>query len=212
MKKSEKTNSIEQKAIKRAQILEAAVKAFSRHGYHSCTMNRVAKEAGVADGTLYLYVKGKEDLLVTAFSHVLGLLMERLDKEIKKLDNPVSKLRRLMELHFEVMENDPDLAGFLQFQLRQPDPAIRAAIRTPLVQYANRIEAIVEEGKEKGTFRKSIGTRAMRRVIFGSMDETVSAWWFRQDGNELMKKVAPLMEVILHGLLINDDKSRKSEH
>lgn len=198
--KTSQTPSEAKKAARLQHILDAAVRAFSRWGYHSCTMNRVAQEAGVADGTLYLYVKGKEDLLVTAFRHVIDAMMVDLDNELEKLDTPVKKLGKLMELHLKVMEDDPDLAGFLQFQLRQPDPVIRESIREPLTQYAGRIEKIVEEGKELGLFRQDLGTRAMRRIVFGALDETVSAWWFRREGNNLTAKAQPLLEAILYGI------------
>jgi len=190
----------DRKADRHIQILEAAVRAFSRHGYHNCTMAAVAREAGVADGTLYLYVKGKQDLLVTAFRHVLDRMMESLDGELSLVNDPLKKLHRLMELHFEVMENDPDLAGFLQFQLRQPDPVIRRAIRDPLMAYSHRIEAVIDEGKAAGLIRNDIGTRAMRRMVFGSLDETVSAWWFRQPREPLAAKAAALSEIFLNGV------------
>jgi TetR/AcrR family fatty acid metabolism transcriptional regulator len=201
-------NSAEaKKAARLKHILEAAVKAFSRWGYHNCTMNRVAQEAGVADGTLYLYVKGKEDLLVKAFTQVLFSMMEQLDIKLAKISSPIEKLEKLMELHLEVMQEDPDLAGFLQFQLRQPDPVIRAAIRTPLTEYANRIENILEDGKATGLFRKNLGTRSMRRVIFGALDETVSAWWFRREGTNLTAKAKPLLETILYGITVEERSS-----
>lgn len=200
MATTSKPTAEEKKAEKHRQILAAAIRAFSRYGYHSCTMNRVAQEAGVADGTLYLYVKGKEDLLVQAFCYVFGIMMVRLDDELSKFSDPVDKLKRIMELHFEVMETDPDLAGFLQFQMRQPDPVIRQGISEPLVQYARRIEKVIDEGKTSGAFRADVGTRAMRRVVFGALDETVSAWWFRRGGDPLSPKVDDLFKTILHGV------------
>jgi TetR/AcrR family fatty acid metabolism transcriptional regulator len=190
----------EKKEKRRIAIMEAAVKAFSQLGYHACTMNQVAREAGVADGTLYLYFESKEDLLIKAFKHVIGNLMELLDKELVQLDAPADKLKRIIELHFQVMENDPSLAGFMQFQLRQPDPSIRQAIRRPLSSYARRIERVIEEGHKTGDFRASLGARAMRRLIFGGMDETVSAWCFRGEKDSLADKAGPLLDAILHGL------------
>lgn len=189
------------KAEKHRQILEAAVRAFSKWGYHACTMNKVAKEAGVADGTLYLYVKSKEDLLVSSFKHVIEGMMETLDRELALLVDPVSKLELLIRLHFGIMESDPDMAGFLQFHLRQPDREIRNAIREPLIEYARRIEGVIEEGKELGVFRKNLGTRTVRRIVFGAMDETVNSWFYNMDAGPLSQKVKPLIEALLYGIL-----------
>lgn len=193
--------SAERKAEKHKLILEAAVRAFSKWGYHNCTMSKVAREAGVADGTLYLYVRSKEDLLVSAFKHVMSELMERLDHELSLLVDPVSKLEMLIRMHFGLMENDPDMAGFLQFHLRQPDRSIREAIREPLVQYARRIEQVIEEGKAMGVFRENLGTRTVRRMVFGAMDETVNSWFYNMEAGSLMTKVKPLIEALLYGIL-----------
>lgn len=190
----------DRKANRERHILNAAVRAFSRHGYHNCSVARVAQEAGVADGTIYLYFKSKEDLLVHAFRSVLTDMLAEMDRRVAVAGEPVEKLLLGAELHFAMMEGDPDLARFLQFQLRQPDEAIRRAIAAPLAEYARRIEAIIDEGKASGAFRSDIGTRVLRRVYFGAVDETVSAWLLRTEGGPLKEKARPLLEVLLDGM------------
>jgi len=189
----------ERKAERHRGILEAAVRAFSRHGYHNCTVARVAQEAGVADGTIYLYFQGKEDLLVSAFRHVLEGMLARMDEAVAPEPGAEAKLRRTLELHLGFMEDDPELAAFLQFQLRQPDESIRRAISGPLTEYSRRIEAIFDAGKKAGSFRPEAGTRLLRRVYFGAVDETVSAWLLRADRGPLRQKAGPLLDVLLHG-------------
>ncbi len=190
----------ERKAERQRTILEAAIRAFSRQGYHGCTVAQVAREAGMADGTLYLYFQGKEDLLISAFRFVLEDLLERLDRATGQESDPLARLRRLVELHLGMMEADRELASFLQFQLRQPDEAIRHAIAEPLTGYARRIEAILDEGKAAGLIRPDVSSRVMRRVIFGAVDETISAWLLHPESGALSTRAAPLLEVLLHGL------------
>lgn len=194
-------STTDRKAEKQKQIIDAAVRAFSKWGYHNCTMNKVAREAGVADGTLYLYVKSKEDLLVSAFTHVMNGMMEKLDHELSLIVDPVSKLEMIIRMHFGLLENDPDMAGFLQFHLRQPDRSIREAIREPLIQYARRIEAVIDEGKAMGVFRENLATRTVRRMVFGAMDETVNSWFYNMEAQSLSQKVKPLIEALLYGVL-----------
>ncbi len=190
----------DRRAERENQILRAAVRAFSLHGYHDCTVARVAREAGVADGTLYLYFRSKEDLLVSAFRHVLGGILDRLDREMSAATDPVERLRRLVELHLQVMEDDPELASFLQFQLRQPDPAIRRAISDPLRAYARRIERAVDDGKASGVLRSEVPTRAVRRVLFGAIDETVSAWLLHGRDSPLRARAGPILDIVLNGV------------
>lgn len=192
--------SADRKAERQQEILDAAVRAFSRQGYHNCTVAQVAREAGVADGTIYLYFPSKEDLLVSAFRHVLERLFESLDRELAGIRDPLARLRRLVEMHLELMEGDPDVASFLQFQLRQPDAAVRTAIAAPLGEYARRIEAVLEEGKAAGQVRTDVGTRVLRRLVFGAVDETVSAWILRPDRGPLTPKAGPLLDVIFNGI------------
>lgn len=191
----------ERKAERHREILEAAVRAFSRHGYHNCTVARVAQEAGVADGTIYLYFQGKEDLLISAFRHVLEAMLAQMDEEVAEAPDPTAKLSRCLALHLRFMEEDPELAAFLQFQLRQPDESIRRAIAGPLAEYARRVEAILDEGKRAGAFRGDIGTRLLRRVYFGAVDETVSAWLLRADRGPLKAKAPTLLDVLLNGMV-----------
>jgi len=194
------TRAAERKAERQQEILDAAVRAFSRQGYHNCTIARVAREAGVADGTIYLYFESKEDLLVSAFRHVLEQLFARLDRDIAAIRDPVARLRRLVEMHLELMEGDPDVASFLQFQLRQPETSVRTAIAGPLGEYARRIETVIEAGKASGQVRTDVGTRVMRRVVFGAVDETVSAWLLQPSRGPLAPKAGPLVDVILNGI------------
>lgn len=188
------------KAERQKAILEAAIRAFSRQGYHGCTVAQVAREAGMADGTLYLYFHGKEDLLISAFRFVLEGLLGRLDQAIAEEPNPLARLRRLVELHLGMMEADRDLASFLQFQLRQPDEAIRRAIAEPLAGYARRIESILDQGKATGHIRSDVSTRVMRRVIFGAVDETVSAWLLHPEPGTLTTRAQPMLDVLLYGV------------
>ncbi len=190
----------ERKAERQRTILEAAVRAFSRQGYHECTVAQVAREAGIADGTIYLYFQGKEDLLVNAFRQVLEGILVRLDTELAGTADPLERLRRIVSVHFAVMEEDPELASFLQLQARQPDPAIRRAIAESLGAYARRIEVVLDQGKATGQLRADVGTRLMRRMIFGTVDETVSSWLLRPERDSLARRVEPVLDVVLRGI------------
>lgn len=192
----------DRKAERQQTILEAAVRAFSRQGYHDCTVAQVAREAGVADGTIYLYFQGKEDLLLRAFRQVLEGLLERLDADLASTSEPLERLRRIIAVHFAVMEEDPELASFLQFQARQPDPRIRKAISQSLAAYAHRIDAVLDQGKAAGLLRTDVGTRLMRRMVFGTVDETVSSWLMRPNRNSLGQRVEPVLDAILGGIAV----------
>jgi TetR/AcrR family fatty acid metabolism transcriptional regulator len=188
------------RAERQREILSAAVRAFSKHGYHHCTVSRIAREAGVADGTIYLYFRGKEDLLVSSFQHVLAEMLVDMARRTSAASDAADKLRLATLLQLEFTENNPDLARFLQSQLRQPEESLRELIATPLADYTRSIEAIIEEGKLSGVFRSDVPTEALRRIYFGALNETVSAWLTRSRGFALIAAATPLLDVLLNGM------------
>src|SRR5216684_2283702 len=103
---------------KHQQIIEAAVRVFARNGYYNSRVSDVAREAGVASGTIYLYFKTKDDILVTLFREKMAAWVSFVREEIKGEGDPVAKIRRLVALHFSVLEKDPALAEVVQVELR----------------------------------------------------------------------------------------------
>src|SRR4051794_14081424 len=61
------------------QIIDAAVVVIAEHGYHQAQVSKIAKQAGVADGTIYLYFKNKEDILISLFEEKMGTYIEKIE-------------------------------------------------------------------------------------------------------------------------------------
>src|SRR2546430_12298501 len=101
------------------QIIEAAIRVFARTGYYSSRVSDIAREAGIASGTIYLYFKTKEEILVTLFREKMAAFVTYLRREIAQVPEPEARLRRLVLLHFTVLEQNPALAGVLRAELRQ---------------------------------------------------------------------------------------------
>ena len=152
-------------------IIEAAITVIAQHGYHNSQVSKIAKEAGVADGTIYLYFQNKEDLLISLFRVKMNEFTIIVRRELKDHQPAMEKLARLITMHFSRLEADRNLALVLQIQLRQSDPAIRAGIAPPLKEYFNVIEDIVKEGLDSGEFRSDLDIRVARQMIFGTLDE-----------------------------------------
>ena len=89
---------------KHQQIIEAAVRVFARNGYYNSRVSDIAREAGIASGTIYLYFKTKDDILVTLFREKMAAWVASVRGEIADEPDPVAKIRRLVALHFSVLE------------------------------------------------------------------------------------------------------------
>src|SRR5262252_4379467 len=95
---------------KRARILEAAVKVFAKNGFYATRVSEVAKAAGVADGTIYLYFKSKDELLVSLFEDRVERLLAYLHEELPKTTSASERLKRVIELQLGLLEGERDLA------------------------------------------------------------------------------------------------------
>jgi TetR/AcrR family fatty acid metabolism transcriptional regulator len=134
-------------------ILEGALQVFAEHGYHRSQVSRIAREAGVADGTIYLYFKRKEDILISLFREKLGELVEKFHDSLDDKMNAKESLRKVCEIHYRELESNVPLAFVTQIELRQSDLELRKEIGTAFKPYIKLIEGILEKGIQENLFR-----------------------------------------------------------
>ncbi|MCO1600457.1 MULTISPECIES: TetR/AcrR family transcriptional regulator [Desulfosporosinus] len=156
-------------------ILDAATEAFAEYGYFTCQVSKIAKLAGVADGTIYLYFKNKEDILVSLFSDRMGNFIQEIRQSIVKCQTTQERLFCIIRTHFKYMEENRSLAIVTQIELRQSDPKIREAISGPLREYFHLIEQVLTEGVEKQEIILA-DVKVGRQMFFGTLDAAISDW------------------------------------
>ncbi|WP_404453767.1 TetR/AcrR family transcriptional regulator [Oceanobacillus kapialis] len=182
------------------QIIEAAVEVIAENGYHASQVSKIAKKAGVADGTIYLYFKNKEDILVSVFEEKMGQFIEKTEMTIEQKENANEKLLALIEMHFQQLASNPLLAVVTQLELRQSNPALRIKINQVLKPYLIVIDGIIKEGMQDGTFRKDLNLRLVRQMIFGTLDETVTNWVMKDRKYNLMEQASDVHQLLTNGL------------
>ncbi len=180
------------------QIIDAAVVVIAENGYHQSQVSRIAKQAGVADGTIYLYFKNKEDILVSLFQEKMGEFIEKIEAEIAGKSTAAEKLLTLVEKHFELLAADHHLAIVTQLELRQSNKELRLRINEVLKGYLRTIESIIQFGKETGEFAPDLDVRLARQMIFGSIDETATTWVMNEQKYDL-----PSLAEAVHALLVS---------
>jgi TetR/AcrR family fatty acid metabolism transcriptional regulator len=201
MPDSRTARRLSSREVKHQRILRAATKVFASKGYFAARMTDVAKQAEVADGTLYLYFEGKEHLLQSIFDDVLGRFIERLEQEMAHLDDPLDKLRVMVRLHLETLGRDRDLAHGLQIETRHSRRFMSLFTRGKLGEYLNLVRSIVEEGQELGVFRRDISPGLTTNVVFGAVDELVMSWILTDQPGDLVRGVDPLLEILTRGMM-----------
>jgi TetR/AcrR family transcriptional regulator, fatty acid metabolism regulator protein len=192
----------EQRNDKRARILDAAVKVFAERGYFSSTVAEIARAAGVADGTIYLYFKSKDDLLFELFDDKMTQLIADAKSALAQEQDAPSRLKRFIRLHFSLVEKNPDLASVLVVELRQSAQLLKVADRQKLgAAYLELIGQVVREGQERGELDASVSPGTAKRAIFGALDELALGWLLSGRRTSLKKTGQEVAEWLVRGLL-----------
>ncbi|GED60849.1 TetR/AcrR family transcriptional regulator [Brevibacillus formosus] len=181
-------------------IIDAAVRVIARQGYYSAQVSKIAKEAKVADGTIYLYFENKDDILISLFNEKMGQFVETNRKRISEATTIEQKLYVLIHAHLSQLSNDHDLAKVTQIELRQSSPVISEGIGNVMKQYFNLIDEVIVEGMEQGVFRSDLEVRITRKMIFGTLDEVTTSWVMKQCKYDLVSYVDSIHNLFLLGM------------
>ncbi|MEP7271286.1 MAG: TetR/AcrR family transcriptional regulator [Acidobacteriota bacterium] len=188
------------RAEKATQILRAAAKVFARSGYFNAKVSDVARQAGVADGTVYLYFKNKDDLLTSIFSTAMDEFIRRARLLLTELSDPREQLRRFAYLHFDCLEQDRDMAIVFQVELRQSTKFMEEFSTTKLAEYFQIIREIIEAGQKSGIFRQQLNSKVVAKVLFGALDEMATNWIVSHNNASLTAMVEPVLDIFLNGV------------
>lgn len=193
-------NSMKRDKPKYKQIIDAAVIAIAENGYHQAQISKIAKQAGVADGTIYLYFKNKEDILISVFQEKMGVFVESLQEIISNGESSSDKLSKMIDNHFNVLANDRHLATVTQLELRQSNKEIRLKINSILKEYLKLLDEILIEGMFKGEFNSAMDVRIARQMVFGTIDETITSWVMNEFRYDLIETAPKVRHLLLNGL------------
>ncbi len=193
MPRSNMTTTRNTTSDKHEAILRAAIKVFARKGYFNSKVADIAGEAHIADGTVYLYFKSKEDILHSIFDRMMSEFISEGKKEIAKIKEADKKIKRIAELHLEKLGADRDLAIVFQVQLRGSIKFMREFSAAGFAEYLDLIKKAFEEGQKQKVFRKDMNATVCSKILFGALDEMVTNWILSKKKYEL----APLADEVL---------------
>ncbi|MCP4104914.1 MAG: TetR/AcrR family transcriptional regulator [Desulfobacteraceae bacterium] len=182
------------------RILEAAVRVFAKQGFFQSTVSQIAKEAGVADGTIYLYFKNKDDILVQFFSYKTKEVFGMFGDEVEKADNAIDKLRNLTQRHLEEFQRDRDMAIVYQTLTHHNNRIIEDKINEITKMYLDIVADIVEQGQEEGTMRRDLYLSLVKRFILGSLNEVINTWLYSGGNYDLVSMADPLIDLFIRGI------------
>ena len=185
---------------KRAAILRAATRVFARNGYFNSKVADIARAAKVADGTVYLYFKSKEEILHSIFDQNMAEAIAAGRKLIENLDDPRQKLRRIAKLHLERLGADRDLAVVFQVELRGSTKFMEEFSAAGFAEYLALLRRTFEEGQRVGVFRKELNATVAAKILFGALDEMATNWIISKRNYKLEPMADVVMDVFLNGV------------
>ncbi|HEX7174111.1 MAG TPA: TetR/AcrR family transcriptional regulator [Pyrinomonadaceae bacterium] len=188
-------------ADKREAILRAATGVFAKNGYFNSKVADVARVAGVADGTVYLYFKSKEDILHSIFERNTSEAIAEGREELAKIADPRERLRRIARHHLERLGSDRDLAIVFQVELRGSTKFMEEFSAAGLAEYLGLIREVFEEGQRDGVFRRELNAKLVAKVIFGALDEMATNWILSKRRYKLAPMADEVLEIFFDGVI-----------
>ena len=188
---------------KRGRILKAAVKIFAEKGYFQAKVAEIARAAGVADGTIYLYFRNKEDILVSLFDQVMAEHIQQGRHELAAIEGTAERLRAIAEHHLRLLGENQDLAVVFQVELRQSTKFMERFTASWLQDYLNLLARTIEEGQADGTLRSDLPLKVAVKAFFGALDEMVTSWILGKKDYDLARLAEPVVDLFLRGAAIS---------
>ena len=188
---------------KREAILRAATVVFAHNGYFNAKVADIAREAGVADGTVYLYFKSKEEILHSIFDRSVDKAIIDAKKILAGIDDPREKLRQIALLHLERLGADRDLAVVFQVELRGSTKFMEEFSAAGLAEYLELIRSTFEEGQRAGLFRSDLNAKVVSKILFGALDEMATNWILSKRRYKLAPMADQVLDIFLNGVNVS---------
>jgi len=188
------------------KIIAAATKIFSQKGFFKAKVSEIAKEAGIADGTVYIYFKHKDDILISLFEEKMQEVLDNMKGQIDQETDPLKKIERFALVHLQLIEDHQDIAEIIQVELRQSSMFMKNYHNTKFLEYLNIISSIIQEGKEKGVIREDVMPGIAKRAFFGALDEMSRFWVLsKKPKYDIQTASRQITNFFIHGIRKHED-------
>ena len=185
---------------KRDAILRAATKVFAQNGFFQSQVADVAKAAGIAAGTVYLYFRSKDDLLVSIFERSMREVLAEGRAAVNGIADPADRLRQLAHMHLGRLGRDRNLAVVFQIELRQSVKFMERFSETFLQDYFTLIRQAIADGQQRGAFRKDLSATTATKIFFGALDEMATNWVLSRRKYDLSSEADAVVDLFIHGV------------
>ena len=192
------------------RILDAALAVFAEKGFFVSRISDIADRANVADGTVYLYFKSKDEILATAINTAFDTFMNNARTELEKIADPAERLRRLARLHLQALGENRNAAIVFQMELRQ-STRLSEFSHHHLIEYFSLVRDAIQQGQRRGMLRRDLPEKIAAICFFGALDEMVTSWVLSEHDFPLANAADAIVDILLNGMRANAAVSGKSQ-
>jgi TetR/AcrR family transcriptional regulator, fatty acid metabolism regulator protein len=188
---------------RRQQILDAAIRAFAKRGYHACRVSDIAEEAGVAYGLVYHYFESKEAVLEAVFRQMWGMMLTAIDAVIASEESPREQLRKTAAIVLRSWRDYPDVVRVLVREVTRSGAQLQREIKELGLAF-DALEGIVERGQAQGTFRTDVDPRLAAWIVYGALEEILTGWVMGQlpaEEDDVARAERSVVRILCDGLV-----------
>lgn len=187
-------------SAKYLRILDAAVEVIAERGYFNSPISVIASRAGVADGTIYLYFKSKDDVLRTAIDVTFDRFYQQVAEKFQTVTHPREQLEYIAQVHLESHATNRNMAVLMQTEVRQSAQFIAEFSHHHLVKYIQMVREVVRRGQQQGVFRQDVSDGVVAHCMFGAIDELLSSAVFTGRVYDAKTTAAQVIDILLNGI------------
>lgn len=189
---------------KKRYILAAASRVFARKGFFNTRISDIARECSMADGTLYIYFKSKDDILISIFEEKMEYFLQRFREKLSSSpDSAQDQLKDFVTEYFALAKEFPDFAEVITVELRQSSKFIKEYSNEKFFEFLKIIQSIIERGIRKGEIDKGINPQIAARSIFGIMDEMILMWSLAKNKYNIENICQQVWKILSKGIFID---------
>jgi TetR/AcrR family fatty acid metabolism transcriptional regulator len=188
---------------KRDRILTSAMRVFASKGFFGAKVSDIADDAGVADGTIYLYFKSKDDILISLFEEQMEKVQTVLGAALAVSAPADVKLRSFIGAYMDLVAENRHAAEVITIELRQSAKFMKEYKNPRFADFLKTLAGVIDEGQKDGRFRSDVPAPFAARALFGALDELALMWVTTRGEKVDIRKVAEWIgDLVLQGLVL----------
>lgn len=183
-----------------AEIVQCARRVFAEHGYDRASVAEIARQAGIAEGTVYTYFESKRALLSQVILDFYEPLIADTETHVANIDGARNQLRYVIWRQFHAFVEDQDICRLVLSEIRSDKETYDATVIRLARRYTSIVIEIVEAGIETGELSPDVSPQVVRDVVYGSIEHIAWRLLFSGKSADIVTLADQVTRTVCHGI------------